>query len=337
MENLDDIFCNLLAINPSWLKKRKYFKENEYWHQRFFSIVNNNNDNSYNTIAATTHINFVIIQNTLLDIYDYKIIYNITNKIIPNLYNYEKRINLWLYVLDLVTENKHSFKKKFPTIPIISIYADIFIEYTTYIIKYYTSIPDSNIIYNSFNHMIKRFLENKHFFKYHEVEAHPLFSATVKTMHLFIMRLYHRSAPTGELVNFIKYSFPINIITIEDECILHSIFKYTNDVKRIKNFLSFIFRSCKHFRHLNLRNNQNLTPLQLASLKNNDSDIIRLLLDHGSVVIDLNDLRVKYPSLNIFENYVTLQNLAAKIVKENNSNKEKSLLPQYLQNFINCH
>ena len=137
-----------------------------------------------------------------------------------------------------------------------------------------------------------------------------------------------------------KCEYPINLVNETNECILHTIYDNYNNIadnERTKAFISFVITSTD-FKHLNLKRKSiiDITPLYSAILNKRHIDIIKFLLDNGSVIFNPAKLDSQYPTLNIFQNYVTLQSLAANVIV-NNNNTKRLPLPRLLQKFVDCY
>ena len=329
------------------------------WREKFNAIVGDDNDENY-------CIQSVKVLNRLLHVYDCNIIINTIVNNILKFYElqYDKYIELLKYVLDVVTDNLSSFKLYGSA---SNVYELIFRIFLRFVLRNFQTLSLEKILEN-YRYMMNIFMNHKHFL---ENQNKDCYTFLIDYIHTYIYHLYKNcfyDAAKREMVeNYIKDEYPINLLTINNDCILHSIindcviFKDKDDDEEeeeddddeeeeevdddeeeeevdetiIVKFLSFIIE-CNHFKHLNLRNNKNQTPLQLATLKNRSKDIIQLLLDHGSIVSDLlNTLHSKYHSLNILQNHVTLQNLAAIVVKK--QKQQHRHLPKRLQNFVNEH
>ena len=321
-----ELFAACLTTNP--YIKRIYFDKvkksmilhndsmSKYWRNNFNAIVGNDDDRNYN-------IKSVKVFNRLLYVYDFDTAIDfILRKILPfyefRWPQYDKYIMLIIYVLDVVTVNLKSFKKLYGN---VNIYAITFEKFYHFILRNFPNLIFEDI-FDVYRNMMYKFMNDKDF----------LDDRLIYNIHVFIFRLYQNCfydvIKRNKVKNYIIYEYPINLIDGENNSILHNIFKYEKQ-EMIKNFL-LILLNCNNFKHLNLRNNKNQTPLQLAVLQNWHKDIIQLLLEYGSVILDLNNLRHKYHSLNVFENYVTLQNLTATAAKK----KDYHYLPKMLQNFV---
>ena len=180
-------------------------------------------------------------------------------------------------------------------------------------------------------------------------EKYSDYDDLVTTIHIFIYCLYLRCYKTKRkcIEHFIKNEYPINLLTKMNESILHTIFKCRYIKKVVNSFISFVLTSTK-FRHLNLRGKYSSlyatyeTPLSLAVKTEKGIDIIKTLLDNGSIIGNrgssavVTRLNSRYPSLNVFQNYVSLQSLSAVIIKKNTTNKKRKnlALPIIVQKFI---
>ena len=329
--------------------KHKYFKKvknsmilhndynSKYWKEKFNAIVGNDNDGHY-------FIQSVKILQRLLHVYDFdNIIYIILYKILPyyNLklfrtfrYKDDKFIMLIIYVIDLIFDNLESFKKLYGDVS--NIYERIFIKFFTFVFRNFEDLLLENIL-ETYRHIMYKFLKHKYFLE----NEKEYYCQLVEVIHIYIYKLYKKcfydTTKRKIIENYIKDEYPINLLDYHNNCILHNFFQdnyiifdkedYVDEI--VINFLFFIITH-NDFKHLNLRNNENLTPLQLAMFKNKNKDIIQLLLDHGSVVLDLDNLHPEYDSLNISQRYFTLQNLTAAKIKQ----EERDYLPKPLQNLV---
>ena len=307
------------------------FKDNSYWIERFNSIVGDDDDEYLYIQSARVFNRLSTVDKTAIHTVLYKVLPWYTNE-------YIKYIDLLIYVLDLVTETSSS-----SSISITRIYSDIFQDYENFVF-----FNDNNnaisleIIYNKyFKYMLNKFMQYKDLLENDDNNYHDII---VSVIHSFIYYLYDRcyydETKRKEVENIIKSEYPINLLKkISNECILHTIFSNTtNDNDTTKAFISFLLTST-NFKHLNRRplSFHNLTPLSLAVYKKIHINIIKLLLDKGSVITNP-QIYLKYPTLNVFQNYETLQSLAAKVVANNTcGGDEKSILPKYLRDFVDVH
>ena len=350
-----ELFAACIFENPSL--KRQYFDKannihgrcnnnnnNNKWIERFNSIVGNDNDEKLYIQSTRVFNRLLIIYN-----YDYNI-RTILDEILPWYrfhYQYDKCLDLLLYVLDLVTDNVEAYKNLYSE-PVGNIYAKIFMNYNNIILKTRDNHVSLENVFKYFGYMLNKFMERNDFFKN---EKYGKYGCLVKAIHTFIIGLYKKcyydATKRKSVENFIKHEHPVNLLTKDDECILHLVFyrcssSYDDEEEEVeitKAFISFILTST-NFKHLNLRSFIKVSPLSLALQKNLHIDYIRLLLDNGSVIDNnvkeyLNWVWPKYRDLNIFDNYTTLQSLAAQTIVNNNNNGDyKNRLPKVLGDFV---
>ena len=305
-----------------------------YWRKKFNKIVGDDNDDNIQSVK---------ILNRLLHVYDCDIvIFTIINKILKFYeLQYDKYIELLRYVLDVVTDNLNSFRLY--GVASNDIYEIIFKKFFHFILRNFQYLSLEKILEN-YQYIVDKFIKHRYFI---ENENKFCFTFFVENVHLYIYIIYkhcfHNAIKRKIVENFIINQYPINILTINNDCILHSIINdseiFNDDEEKkvdetiIINFLTIVIK-CNSFKHLNLRNNQNKTPLQLAILKKRSNDIIQFLLDHGSIISNLlNTLHCKYHSLNILQNYLSLKDLAATVIKKQKLHYRH--LPKRLQNFVN--
>ena len=197
--------------------------------------------------------------------------------------------------------------------------------------------------------MLEKFNQNKILLK---SEKYDCYNDLITIIHIFIFYLYddcyYDETKRKSVEYIIKHEYPVNLLTKTNESILHTLFddgynKVANN-DRAEAFISFLLTST-NFKHLNLKTKSTLlkentfTPLSLAVRNKRRVGIIKLLLDNGSTIGSpdlVKWLNSKYPSLNVYQKYVTLQSLSAAIINENNNNNEKRKLPlpTIMQKFV---
>ena len=236
--------------------------------------------------------------------------------------------------------------------PKLPVFMNIYLKkYTNYVFSRHRkfNISPENVYYKYFQYMLEKFNQNKILLK---SEKYGCYNDLITITHIFIFYLYgecyYDETKMKSVEYIIKHEYPINLLTKTNEFILHTLFKENyNKVannERAKAFRSFLLTST-NFKHLNLKTKSTLlkentfTPLSLAIRNKRRVGIIKLLLDNGSTIGSpafANLLNSKYPSLNIFQKYVTLQSLSAAIINENNNNNEKRKLPlpTIMQKFV---
>ena len=307
-----------------------------YWRERFNAIVGNDDDGDY-------FIHSVKILNRILHVYDVDTVISIiVYEILPCYgyhysryfeFRYDKFIKLIIYVIDVISNNFKSFKKLYGDAS--NIYEIVFRKFLQFVFRNFQNLLLENIL-ETYRHMMYKFMKHKYFLENEEEYNCQL----VEVIHIYIYELYEKcfydATKRKRIEIYIKDEYPINLLDNNNNCILHNFFQdsfifdkedYVDEI--IINFLFFIITH-NDFKHLNLRNNENLTPLQLAMLQRRNKDIIQVLLDYGGVILDLDYLHPKYNSLNISQRFSTLQNLAAAKVKE----QQRHYLPKRLQNFV---
>ena len=354
VELVYDLFAACIIDNPS-LKIEYFNKAREIQNQQLLLFNDNNNNKDkwikrFNSIVGDDndedlYIQSVRVFNRVLIIYDYNnILDTILENVLPFYDNNNKYIYLLIYVLDLVTDNIESYKVLYGE-TVVDIYERVFTKYMKFVFGRRASSSVENDYYKYFKPMLNKFTQFK------EVLCSEKYSVCyddlVSVIHIFIFHLYDRyyydPAEKKTVENIIKYEYPINLLTKKtNECILHSIFKRgdkTANNERTKDFLSFLITST-NFKHLNLRSNPTLfnplndeTPLSLAVKDEIHVDIIKILLDNGSVIPTTAvaaKLKSQYPTLKNY--FVTLQSLAAaKVISKRN------VVPKHLQNSVEFH
>ena len=362
-----NLFAACIIENPSL--KLEYFNkgvkikedddlllDKEYWIKRFESIVGDD-DNDENL-----YIHSVKMLNRILIIYDKEtVIDTIVKHVLPiyennNRYN-NKYINLLIYLLDLVTENrKFLFEEMIDVVTeqrkfvfgekvMLNVYFCVFRHYIIFVNNLKRKRKMLYYYNKYFKYMLNRFMEFKDVL-YIEEYSNNIYDYLVAEIHRFIFRLYERNFhdKRKKVEKIIKYQYPINLLTkTSNECLLHSIFKYNflnqeEELIIMKQFLYFLLRLTKFkISNLNLKSKpEGETPLSLALKTKRPVDIIKILLDNGSVIATIalaSQLNLQYPNLKIYQNYfVSLQSLAAGIVANNNNN-----VPKHLEKIIEFH
>ena len=245
---------------------------------------------------------------------------------------------------------------------IMCLFYNIFADFTQSVLTSVTKIEQKYFLKDKldiFENMLDIFMKRQKLLKSSEGKR---YNYLIHVIHDFIFKLYRNcyiDATMRKIVeNFIKYKYPIDLLTNEDECILHITFDgiYRCDkhdlyqVEITRNFISLL-ASTNNFKHFNHPGNN--SPLALAVRSHLHVDIINCLLENGSIINDCIreglKWRGKYKRVKVFDDYTTLKSLAAQTIvndilleknvneKKNYNGNYKELLPESLGNFVDYH